>query len=139
VHFFRTIDRQHTRSSPFARLIPETAFPRIDIIYAHVGGDDLFIRAAKGAGAAGLVSAGFAPGLTPPAAKAALEALAAIGFPVVLCSRAASGRVAERRYVREKNMIAGGDLSPQKARIVLMLALAQGLDIARIRRVFGAI
>jgi L-asparaginase len=139
VHFFRTIDRKHTRSSPFARLAPSAVFPRIDIIYAHVGGDDLFINAAKDAGAAGLVSAGFAPGLMPPVAKAALEALASTGFPIVLCSRAASGRVVERRYVREKYMIAGGDFSPQKARIVLMLCLAHGFDIAQIRHVFSEI
>ena len=67
------------------------------------------------AGAQGLVSAGFAPGLTTPAAKQALERLSEKGIPVVLCSRAASGRVVNPRYAARKQMIAGEDLSPQKA------------------------
>jgi L-asparaginase len=94
-------------------------WPRVDIVYSYVGADQLFIEAAISAGAQGLVSAGFAPGLTTPAAKQALERLSEKGIPVVLCSRAASGRVVNPRYAARKQMIAGEDLSPQKARILL--------------------
>jgi L-asparaginase len=133
LHFRRALER---RPTPFAQLPAEAALPRVDIIYAHVGADDVFIDAAVSAGARGLVSAGLAPGLATPAAKAAFERLAATGFPIAVCSRAASGRVARRRYVLDKNMVAGEDLSPQKARILLMLCIAQGYGIAEIRQRF---
>ncbi len=139
VHFFRGLERAHTQSSPFAKLGADTVLPRVDIIYAHVGGDDLFIDAAVKAGARGLVSVGFAPGLVPPVAKRAFEQLAAKGFPIVVCSRAGSGRIAPRRYVVEQQMIAGEDLSPQKARILLMLCLAGGLSVAETQSRFAQI
>jgi L-asparaginase len=139
VHFMRAVEGIHTVASPFARLRADAAFARVDIIYAHIGADEVFIDAAVKAGAGGLICAGMAPGLTTPAAKLALERLAAAGFPIVMCSRAASGRVAPRRYLLEKNMIPGEDLSPQKARILLMLCLAHGLDIAEIRHRFSEV
>ena len=135
VHFARGVS--HT--APFATLPVDVALPRVDILYAYAGADDVFIAAAIAAGARGLVSAGFAPGLTTPAAASAYEKLSAQGFPVVLCSRAATGRVARRRYVAANNMIAGADLSPQKARILLMLCLAQGLGVADIQAAFAAV
>jgi L-asparaginase len=139
VHFFRTLDRRHTRTSPFAHLKQTATLPRVDIVYSYVGADDLFIEAAIRAGARGLVSAGFAPGLTPPAAKLAFERLAGEGLPVVLCSRAASGRVVHRRYVLNKYMLAGEDFSPQKARILLMLCIAHGFSLDKTRQILSEI
>ena len=52
------------------------------------------------------------------------------------CSRAASGRVAPRRRLRESGIVAGEDLSPQKARILLMLALSTTSDISAIQSAF---
>jgi L-asparaginase/Glu-tRNA(Gln) amidotransferase subunit D len=49
-----------------------------------------------------------------------------------------SGRVALRRYLDEARMVAADNLNPQKARILLMLALAQTRDIDEIRRMFTA-
>jgi L-asparaginase/Glu-tRNA(Gln) amidotransferase subunit D len=78
----------------------------VDIIYAYAGADAVFIDAAVAAGARGLVSTGFARGLVPPAAKIAFERLAAVGFPVVVGSRAGAGRIAPRRYIRDSGIIA---------------------------------
>lgn len=139
VHFFRKVDRPHTSESPFAPVADEIALPRVDILYSYLGCDDVFIDAAIRAGAAGLVSAGFAPGLVTPSAKQALERLAAGGFPIVLCSRAYSGRVARRHRLMRHGMIAGEDFSPQKARILLSLCLASGFGIEDIRNSFAAI
>ena len=52
------------------------------------------------------------------------------------CSRAASGRVAPRRRLRESGIVAGEDLSPQKARILLMLVLSATSDIGAIQQAF---
>jgi L-asparaginase len=54
----------------------------------------------------------------------------------VQCSRAASGRVAPCRRLRESGIVAGEDLSPQKARILLMLALLKTTEIGEIQQAF---
>jgi L-asparaginase len=140
VHFHRALDAGHTAAGAFADLPDELALKRVDILYSYLGTDDAFVRAAVEAGAAGLVSAGFAPGLVTPSVRAALERLADGGFPVVMCSRAHSGRVAYRhRLQAHAGMIAGGDLTPQKARILLLLCLSQGLHPVGIREIFSRI
>jgi L-asparaginase len=51
-------------------------------------------------------------------------------------ARAGSGRVALRRYLEEAGMIAADNLNPQKARILLMLALTRTQEVADLRRMF---
>jgi L-asparaginase len=48
-----------------------------------------------------------------------------------------SGRVGRRRYLSEAGIIAGEDLSPQKARILLSLALARGCGLDEIADLFS--
>lgn len=135
VHFYR---------APLGAHMPDTVFaardigtlPRVDIIYSYAGADGTLIAAAIAAGAKGVVSAGFAPGLVGPAQQAALIAAAKAGTVVVQTSRAASGRVAPRRRLRETGIVAGEDFSPQKARILLMLMLTTTADPAEIQRAF---
>ena len=94
------------------------------------------VDAAAEAGARGIVSAGFAPGSPTPEQRAAFERAAKAGIVIVQCSRAFSGRVAPRRRLRESGIVAGEDFSPQKARILLMLALSTTSDIAAIQQAF---
>jgi L-asparaginase len=94
------------------------------------------VKAAAAAGARGLVSAGFAPGSPSPEQREAFIEAARSGVVVVQCSRAASGRVAPRRHLRETGLVAGEDFSPQKARILLMLLLTTTGDIAEIQNAF---
>src|SRR6059058_1453485 len=136
-HFFRAPLQAHMPNTPFAgREI--TSLPRVDIIYSYAGADGDLIDAAVGAGAKGLVSAGFAPGTPSPAQQTAFIEAAKSGIVVVQCSRAASGRVAPRRHLRESGLVAGEDFSPQKARILLMLMLITTDDIAEIQQAFQA-
>jgi L-asparaginase len=44
--------------------------------------------------------------------------------------------VAPRRRLRESGIVAGEDLSPQKARILLILALTKAGDVAAIQQLF---
>jgi len=136
VHFYRAPSRPHMPETPFARLDP-AALPRVDIVYSYAGADGALVDAAVAAGARGIVSAGFAPGSPTPAQRAAFERAARSGVVVVQCSRAASGRVAPRRRLRESGIVAGQDMSPQKARILLMLALSTTSDIAAIQQAFS--
>jgi L-asparaginase len=136
VHFYRAPLRPHMPDTPFAAL-DLTEMPRVDIVYSYAGADGALVEAAVAAGARGIVSAGFAPGSPTPVQRAAFERAANSGVVVVQCSRAASGRVAPRRRLRESGIVAGEDLSPQKARILLMLALSTTADIAAIQQAFS--
>ena len=133
-HFYRAPLQAHMPDTPFAAR-DITALPRVDIIYSYAGADGDLVEAALAAGARGLVSAGFAPGSPSPAQQVAFVAAAKSGIVVVQCSRA-TGRIAPRRRLRETGIVAGEDLSPQKARILLALMLTTTGDIAAIQQAF---
>jgi L-asparaginase len=135
VQFRRAPLRRHAPDTEFATL-GEIAFPRVDIIYSYAGTDGALIDAAVAAGAAGIVLAGLAPGIATPAERAALERAMANGVAVVQSSRAPTGRVGRRRSLRESAIVAGDDLSPQKARILLALMLGRTKDHAAIEQAF---
>jgi L-asparaginase len=134
VHFFRAPLRAHMPDTPYAAL-DLGVLPRVDIIYSYAGADGALVDAAVAAGARGLVSAGFAPGSPTSEQRTAFERAARSGIVVVQCSRA-SGRVAPRRRLRETGIVAGEDLTPQKARILLMLALSSTTDVGAIQQAF---
>ena len=135
VHFYRSPSRRHMPDSQFAASNLDT-LPRVEIIYSYAGADGALVEAAVAAGARGIVSAGFAPGSPTPQQRTAFERAAKSGVVVVQCSRAASGRVAPRRRLRESGIVAGEDLSPQKARLLLMLALSTTSDVIAIQQAF---
>lgn len=131
---------------PIRRCAPDTEFeltgletlPRVDIVPAYGGADAVLIEAAVAAGARGLVSAGFPSGSPSPAQKAALERVAAAGVVVVQSSRAGSGRVIpETESLRRSGFIGSDTLTPQKARILLMLGLTRTSDPRDIKRMFA--
>ncbi len=134
VHFYRAPLHAHMPDTAFAGL-DLTGLPRVEIFYSYAGADGALVDAAVAAGARGLVSAGFAPGSPTPQQRAAFERAAKSGIVVVQCSRA-TGRVAPRRRLRETGIVAGEDFSPQKARILLMLALLTTSDISEIQKAF---
>lgn len=135
VRFFRALVRPHAPDSEFA--VPRiTKVPRVDIVYSYAGVDATFIEAAIAAGAVGIVSAGLAPGLPTPPERLALERAVTQGITVVQCTRVVSGRVAPRKYLRDAGIIAGNDFSPQKARILLSLALARSMNSEQIAGLF---
>ena len=135
VVFYRSPERRHTGSTPF-RLHRLDPLPRVDIAYAYAGADGRAVAAFQEAGARGIVSAGFAPGITTPAERGALEAAAASGIVIAQTTRAGSGRIARRRYLREAGMVACDNLNPQKARILLGVGLAHSTDPDEIQTFF---
>eukprot|EP01037_Dinobryon_pediforme_P002175 gene2175-2213_t len=138
-------DRIAISRRPTARHAPDGAFaglqaselPRVDIVMSYGGSDGALIDAVIAAGAAGIVSAGLAPGLVTPGEKAALLRAIKAGLVVVQSSRAGSGRVGRRRYLRETGIVAAEDFNPQKARILLMLALTRTTDPDQIAKLFA--
>ncbi|AOO81550.1 asparaginase [Bosea vaviloviae] len=135
IAFYRRPLRAHAPDTEF-EIEPMEALPRVDILYAYVGGDDVLARAAIGAGARGIVSAGFAPGATTQAEKAALREAAANGIIIVQSSRAGAGRVPETSGLATSGFLSADDLTPQKARILLALALTRSDDVNAIEGMF---
>jgi len=72
---------------------------------------------------------------TPGETDALLEARRR-GVLVVLSSRAGSGRVLLRTVLRERGFVVADNLTPQKARVLAMLALTRTDDVAEVQRMF---
>jgi len=124
VVFARSPERPHGAATPFA----PGPLPRVDVLYAVAGGDGALAHAALAAGARVIAATAFAPGMPPPAERDALDNGVRAGVAVVQASRVGTGRVIRRAWLREHGWIAGDDLTPQKARILLMLGLTRAAD-----------
>ena len=115
----------------------------MDVIYSYQGADGSLIRAAVAAGARGIVTAGVGRGGTTPAQSEAIDEADRKGVIVVASNRTGSGRVpvgGERRLEDWRPgmgaRLGAGDLNPQKARILLMLALTRTSDAREIMKIF---
>src|SRR3954465_13847607 len=110
--------------------------PRVDVIYTCAGADGALIDAAiTQAKAEGLVIAGFPTGSGTPAMDEAVKRALAKGVPVVMTHRGGMGRVIDTRASEGRPLIWGDNLTPQKARILPMLALTTTKDPAELQRI----
>lgn len=133
VAFYRSPTRAHTAETEFD---PEKIdrLPRVDIAYAYSGVDGVAIEACVKAGCKGLVGAGLGSGSAPRAFHDALEAARKDGIVVVIASQSFNGRVMGKRAFKERGFIVADNLAPKKARILLMLGLAQNHHPEEIQR-----
>ncbi|MCR0980653.1 asparaginase [Roseomonas populi] len=136
VNFYRRPIRPGAPDTPFD-LRGLDALPRVDIAYSYAGADATAVRAFLAAGAQGIISAGFAPGFCTPDEFFALREAAAGGTIVMQCTRAGSGRVFPTTKLRDAGFLTTDNLNPQKARILLALALTLTRDPAEIARIFA--
>ena len=138
VEFYHPAPRANCGQPQFA-LTPTTVFPRVDIVYAYLGADSVIVQALVDAGAKGIVVAGAGAGATTPAQSAALRRAHEKGVAIVTASRTGSGSVGGgggRGQQGQAPQLNAGDLTPQKARIRLMLALTQSTDPGEVVRLF---
>ena len=133
VVFYRRPDRAHTVNSEFD-VEGVDRLPRVDIALAYAGADGLVIKALAQMGVDGMVAAGLGSGGSPPPFMAALKELSDAGLPVVIATHTGSGRVVQTRRFTEDGYIVADNLTPKKARILLMLALTATKDPAEIQR-----
>jgi len=107
--------------------------PKVAIVYGYQDQDVSLIEAAVKGGAKGIVIAGTGNGSIPTSFKNTVKELMEKGVPVVRSTRTGSGYVSAK-----EEGIGAGFLNPQKARILLTLALAEGAGPDRIRGYFEA-
>jgi L-asparaginase len=137
IEFYRGPIGRHTADSEFS-LAGVTALPRVDIIMAHENMDGALIDAAAAAGARGIVIAGVGNGnLTQPAVKA-LAAQAQKGIVCVRASRVVTGVVGRNVELEDDKLgfVASLDKNPQKARVLLRLALLRQRSVMDVQRIF---
>lgn len=137
VYFYREPLRRHTAKSEFA-VSNLTILPRVDIIYTHVSDDRALIDAAVQAGAQGIVYAGSGMGSIHEHAEPGLVDAQKQGVVIVRSSRVGNGLVVadSEKYAANK-FLNGDNLNPQKAGILLQLALTRTKDLAQIQRIFN--
>ena len=136
VVYYHQATRRHTAATDFD-VRGRQSLPRVDIVLSYVGADGTFIEAAANAGAKGIVSAATGAGRPTPAEDTAFDkAYKEKGMLMCLCSRVASGRVVRSPGLAKRGFVAGDNLQPWKARILLSLALTTTSNADDIQRMF---
>jgi L-asparaginase len=137
VEWYRGPVGKNTTSSEFS-VTPTTVLPRVDIIMATENMDGALIDAAVAAGAKGIVIAGVGNGNMTKSALDAAAKHAKNGIVVVRSSRVATGQVGRNVEVDDDKMgtVASLGLNPQKARVLLRLALLKTSDPKQIQLYF---
>jgi L-asparaginase len=137
VEWYRLPIGRHTSASDFS-VGATTELPRVDIIMATENMDGALIDAAVAAGARGIVIAGVGNGNMTATALKALASHSRRGIVCVRSSRVATGMVGRNVEVNDDslNLVASLGLNPQKARVLLRLALTKTRDPKVIQRYF---
>ena len=137
VKFYMNPTRKHTVNSAFD-ITKIKELPRVDIIYSHSNDNPDFVNVAVKNGAKGIINAGMGNGNPFPSALEALGEAVKAGVVVVRDSRVGSGETTLNGEVDDGKygFLASDNLNAQKARVLLMLALTQTTDKAKIQELF---
>ena len=137
VKFYMNPVRKHTVNSAFD-ITKIKELPRVDIIYSHSNDNPDFVNLAVKNGAKGIINAGMGNGNPFPSALEALGEAVKSGVVVVRDSRVGSGETTLNGEVDDGKygFLASDNLNAQKARVLLMLALTQTTDKAKIQEFF---
>jgi L-asparaginase len=117
-----------------------TDLPRVDIVYSYAGVDGATVDALVAAGAKGIVIDATGRGSVPPLQSQAARRAIDKGVVIVVGSRTGAGtvNVGEGERSGRPGTIGAGDLTAQKARVLLMLALTRTSDTREIAAIFRA-
>ena len=135
--FYRSPTKRHTFNSEFT-VAENDVLPRVDIAYAYAGVDGWAINAAVNSGIKGIVAAGLGSGGSPKGYMDALKAARESGVKVVIATHTGNGRVMNTRRFQEDGYIVADNLSPKKARILLMLGLFTTTESSEIQRMMSS-
>jgi len=118
---------------------------RVEIVMSYAGTDGLVIRSLlRNDAVKGLVVAGICLGDAPSLMFDAIQDAREGGVPVVISTRVPTGRVfplaagkGSALSLKKIGCVLADDLSPQKARILLMLALTKTHDPGALQEYFN--
>ena len=124
--FRRSPATRHSTTSELHLPATVTVLPRVPIVADYAGSDGEMLRSLLGRDVAAVVVQAFGGGRASPEVRRAAAEVAEAGVPVLMASRVPEGRVMSSAGSVERGILVAGDLSPHKARVVLMLALVDG-------------
>ncbi len=127
--------RKHTTESEFSLSQLKTPLPKVDIIYTHAGMTPDLFQASLNSHAKGVVIAGVGNGNVSAGFLKAMQEASQMGVVIVRSSRVGSGGVTSGE-IDDKAFITSDNLNPQKARVLLQLALTKTNDKAKIQEMF---
>ncbi len=132
-HFYAKAERPHTTRSEFD-IEKVEKLPKVGILFAHQGADVELVDFMAGRHD-GVIIAGVGSGCYSEAWQERVEKC---DIPFVRASRVANGPIARDDYYdKSKNVLTSDDLPPQKARILLILALSVTKNVDRIKEIFA--
>jgi len=137
-HFYRASTRRHTLDTEFD-VAGLDALPQVDIVYGYVNMNGIAVDAFVANGARAIIYAGPGQGTVKDTGiEASLVAARSRGVVIVRGSRVGNGIVSrgEANHDDALGFVVADTLSPQKARILAMLALTRTRDVARIQQMF---
>ncbi|MCL1964603.1 MAG: asparaginase [Firmicutes bacterium] len=134
--FYHKTLKAHTTATEFDLADIQT-LPRVAIAYFHVDADPTVLDALA-ASHDGLVIAGAGDGVVSLRWEERLRALCEKGFPIVRATRVPDGAVFRGAGMPDDDIgtLAAGTLSPEKARVLLMLGLSRTRDTHRLQAMF---
>jgi len=115
-----------------------TSLPKVEIVYGYADASPLSVTGIINSDLKGIVYAGMGNGnFGEPVGKALADA-SKKGILVCRSGRAGSGRITLENEVKDAELgfVVSDDLSPQKARVLLMLALTKTTDREKIQQYF---
>jgi len=135
--FYRASTRKHTAETEFD-ISKLDKLPQVDIVYGYANVGPVALNALVAAGAKGIIHAGVGDGSLAATVKTALIAARKQGVMVVRASRVGQGILARNGEANddELDFVAADTLNPQKARILLMLALTKTNDSKAVQKMF---
>jgi L-asparaginase len=135
--FYRAPLRRHTADTEFD-IVKLDALPQVDIVYGYANVNRVALDAFVAAGARGVIHAGVGDGSLAAPVQAGLVDARKKGVLIVRSSRVGQGIVARNGEANDDQLdfVVADTLNPQKARILLMLALTKTNSSADIQRMF---
>ncbi|UOD31821.1 type II asparaginase [Massilia violaceinigra] len=135
--FYRQSLRKHTTETEFD-IGALTSLPQVDIVYGYANMNPVAVDAFMAAGAKGIIHAGVGDGSLAAKVLPSLKAARAKGAIIVRASRVGQGILARNGEANDDQLdfVAADTLNPQKARILLMLALTKTNSTKEIQRMF---
>ncbi|EHM45096.1 L-asparaginase [Yokenella regensburgei ATCC 49455] len=138
IEYQRSPALKHTTATPFD-VSNLTTLPKVGIVYNYANASDLPAKALIQDGYQGIISAGVGNGNLYKTIFDTLATAAEKGVVVVRSSRVPTGATTRDAEVDDARygFVASGTLNPQKARILLQLALTQTRDPQKIQQYFN--
>jgi len=132
--------KKHTNDSEFnIKKLPEN-LPNIAIVYAYLGFDEKIIEFLIENKVDGIVLAGVGDGNINKNSVESLKKASNAGILIVRSSRVGGGKVVKNVEINDDDFgfVVANNLTPQKARILAMIALTKTKNRAKIQEIFDS-